>query len=101
MGMLRLVRYFERIEQAVNNLLSRTPHGPFGRWNDNPTELPCPPRPLNKLKASGTIKVNRSKCVTEKDFQEICSFVEQENASIGSLTIRETLDFAARLSLDR
>ncbi|KAK3174438.1 hypothetical protein OEA41_001684 [Lepraria neglecta] len=55
----------------------------------------------DKLEASDTIKVNGSKCVTEMKFQEISSFVEQGDALIGSLTVRETLDFAARLSLDR
>ncbi|KAI9737831.1 MAG: hypothetical protein M1834_009200 [Cirrosporium novae-zelandiae] len=34
-----------------------------------------------------------------KDFRLISSFVEQEDALIGSLTVRETLNFAARLAL--
>lgn len=29
------------------------------------------------------------------------SYVEQEDALIGSMTVRETLDFAAKLSLPR
>lgn len=49
---------------------------------------------------SGTITVNGTTVSTEK-FQSISSFVEQEDALIGSLTVRETLDFAARLSLPK
>ena len=33
--------------------------------------------------------------------QDVSSYVEQEDALIGSLTVRETMDFAARLSLPR
>ena len=33
--------------------------------------------------------------------QQISSYVEQEDALIGSLTVRETIGFAARLSLPR
>ncbi|KAL8858115.1 MAG: hypothetical protein Q9178_005292 [Gyalolechia marmorata] len=49
---------------------------------------------------SGAIYVNDS-ATTTSDIQSISSFVEQEDALIGSLTVRETLDFAARLSLPR
>jgi len=31
-------------------------------------------------------------------FQKLSSYVEQEDALIGSLTVRETMNFAARLS---
>ena len=55
----------------------------------------------DKLKVSGIIKVNGSKYVREKEFQEISSFAEQEDALIGSLTVRKILEFATRLSLDR
>ncbi|KAF1969337.1 ATP-binding cassette transporter-like protein [Bimuria novae-zelandiae CBS 107.79] len=34
-----------------------------------------------------------------KDFRKLSSFVEQEDALVGSLTVRETLGFAARLAL--
>ncbi|KAL8773366.1 MAG: hypothetical protein Q9209_001760 [Squamulea sp. 1 TL-2023] len=50
------------------------------------------------LHVSGALNVNGSSTSTS-DFQLISSFVEQEDALIGSLTVRETLDFAARLSL--
>lgn len=33
------------------------------------------------------------------DFREISAFVEQEDALIGSMTVRETVAFAAKLSL--
>ena len=36
-----------------------------------------------------------------KDFRKLASFVEQEDALVGSLTVRETLSFAARLALPR
>jgi ABC-type multidrug transport system ATPase subunit len=36
-----------------------------------------------------------------KLFRKLSSFVEQEDALVGSLTVRETLDFAARLALPR
>lgn len=34
-----------------------------------------------------------------EDFRKLSSFVEQEDALVGSLTVHETLDFAARLAL--
>lgn len=49
---------------------------------------------------SGTISVNGMTVSTDK-FQSISSYVEQEDALIGSLTVRETIDFAARLSLPK
>lgn len=39
--------------------------------------------------------------VSESTFRQLSTFVEQEDALIGSLTTRETLDFAARLSFPR
>jgi ABC-type multidrug transport system ATPase subunit len=36
-----------------------------------------------------------------KNFQKISSYVEQEDALVGSLTVKETLHFAAKLSLPR
>lgn len=36
-----------------------------------------------------------------KQFRKLSSFVEQEDALVGSLTVRETLYFAARLALPR
>ena len=36
-----------------------------------------------------------------KSFRRISAYVEQEDALVGSLTVRETLNFAARLSLPR
>lgn len=36
-----------------------------------------------------------------KDFHKLSSFVEQEDALVGSLTVKETLSFAARLALPR
>jgi len=50
-----------------------------------------------RAKCNGTTLVNGMNQSREK-FRRISSFVEQEDALIGSLTVRETLDFAARLS---
>ncbi|KAL8627460.1 hypothetical protein Q9189_006837 [Teloschistes chrysophthalmus] len=52
----------------------------------------------SKLAMRGTLSVNGSS-ISTKAFQAISSYVEQEESLIGSLTVRETLDFAARLSL--
>lgn len=49
---------------------------------------------------SGSVTVNGVEVSTDI-FQSISSYVEQEDALIGSLTVRETLDFAARLSLPK
>lgn len=35
------------------------------------------------------------------DFRKLSSFVEQDDALVGSLTVQETLNFAARLALPR
>jgi ABC-type multidrug transport system ATPase subunit len=36
-----------------------------------------------------------------RDFRRISSYVEQDDALVGSLTVRETMYFAAQLSLPR
>ena len=53
-----------------------------------------------RLEVNGELSVNGT-TISTADFQAISSYVEQEDALIGSLTVRETLDFAARLSLPR
>jgi ABC-type multidrug transport system ATPase subunit len=40
-------------------------------------------------------------CVSAPDYKKLTSFVEQEDTLVGCLTVRETLDFAARLALPR
>ncbi|KAI4213877.1 MAG: hypothetical protein LQ351_003572 [Letrouitia transgressa] len=52
------------------------------------------------LEVGGTVTVNGTR-VSSSTFRSLTSYVEQEDALIGSLTVRETLDFAARLSLPR
>ncbi|KAI5251074.1 putative ABC transporter [Aureobasidium subglaciale] len=49
---------------------------------------------------SGNVVVNGAH-VSAPVLKKLTSFVEQEDALVGSLTVRETLDFAARLSLAR
>lgn len=47
---------------------------------------------------TGTVLTNGTH-LPQSAFREISSYVEQEDALIGSLTVRETVDFSARLSL--
>lgn len=51
-------------------------------------------------KVLGDTYVNARK-IDAKTFGRITSYVEQEDALIGSLTVQETLKFAADLSLPR
>lgn len=51
-------------------------------------------------KVLGESYVNDSQ-VDSKNFQRLTSYVEQEDVLIGSLTVQETLKFAADLSLPR
>jgi len=53
-----------------------------------------------RTEVNGSITVNGS-AISTPVFQSISSYVEQEDALIGSLTVRETLNFAARLALPR
>jgi ABC-type multidrug transport system ATPase subunit len=48
-------------------------------------------------KVDGTTLVNGAG-LSREEFRRISSYVEQEDALIGSLTVRETVSFAARLS---
>jgi ABC-type multidrug transport system ATPase subunit len=57
-------------------------------------------RELPGAVAEGKIMVN-GKEVSLDTFQQISSYVEQEDVLIGSLTVEETLYFAAKLSLPR
>lgn len=54
-------------------------------------------RPTGAQNVDGTILVNGSK-PSRSAFREMSNFVEQEDALIGSLTVRETLNFASRLA---
>lgn len=54
----------------------------------------------SNLQVNGDLSVNESS-ISTNDFRSISSYVEQEDALIGSLTVRETIDFAGRLSLPR
>ena len=47
---------------------------------------------------TGNVSLN-STVATEAQIRDASIFVEQEDSFIGSLTVRETVDFAARLSL--
>jgi ABC-type multidrug transport system ATPase subunit len=47
--------------------------------------------------ATGFASVNGN-AISLNEFRKMSSYVEQEDALIGSLTVRETMNFAARLS---
>lgn len=55
---------------------------------------------FNKAKVSGSLLVDNYK-LSKAEFRAHASFVEQEDALIGSLTARETLDMAAHLAHPR
>ena len=48
-------------------------------------------------KVEGSTLVNGSS-ISTRAFRQISSYVEQEDALIGSLTVKETMHFAARLA---
>jgi len=54
-------------------------------------------RPTGARKVEGTVLVNGGK-PSRGAFREMSRFVEQDDALIGSLTVRETLHFASRLA---
>ncbi|KAG7051846.1 ABC transporter [Colletotrichum scovillei] len=54
-------------------------------------------RPTNASSVSGSVLVNGAK-PSRSQFRQMSCFVEQEDALIGSLTVRETLLFTSRLS---
>ncbi|KAK7417017.1 hypothetical protein QQZ08_011775 [Neonectria magnoliae] len=54
-------------------------------------------RPTNAGNAESEVLVNGSR-LSRSEFREISCFVEQEDALIGSLTVRETLEFSSRLA---
>lgn len=54
----------------------------------------------SRSKTEGDVLINGS-VVSRHVFQKLTSFVEQDDTLIGSLTVYETLDFAARLALPR
>ena len=47
---------------------------------------------------TGQVKVN-SRHIGRKELRKIAGYVEQDDALIGSLTVRETIDFSAKLAL--
>ena len=57
-------------------------------------------RATGAQKVESTVLVNGTK-PSRTTFREISCFVEQEDALIGSLTVRETLHFASRLASTR
>ena len=74
--------------------------GPSGSGKTTLLNVLAHRNPGAKLNVAGSVYVNGS-TISDTDLQSISSYVEQDDALIGSLTVRETLDFAARLSLPR
>ncbi|PHH79716.1 hypothetical protein CDD80_3959 [Ophiocordyceps camponoti-rufipedis] len=54
-------------------------------------------RPCQAAKTTSTVLVNGLQ-VSASEFRSLSTFVEQDDVLIGSLTVRETIDFSARLS---
>ncbi|PHH66048.1 hypothetical protein CDD81_573 [Ophiocordyceps australis] len=54
-------------------------------------------RPTRASSVEANVLIN-GQALSQGAFREISRFVEQEDALIGSLTVRETLDFSSRLS---
>jgi len=54
--------------------------------------------PTAKATVEADVTIN-GRPISASTFRRITSYVEQEDTLIGSLTVRETLDFAARLAL--
>ena len=54
----------------------------------------------SKARTEGDVLLNGKK-TTWATLRQISSYVEQEDALIGSITVRETLDFASRLASSR
>lgn len=57
-------------------------------------------RPTNASDVEAEVLVNGSR-LSRAAFREVSCFVEQEDALIGSLTVRETLEFSSRLASTR
>lgn len=57
-------------------------------------------RPTNASSVESEVFINGSS-LSLSQFREISCFVEQEDALIGSLTVRETLQFSSRLASTR
>lgn len=57
-------------------------------------------RPTNASSVESEVFINGSS-LSLNQFREISCFVEQEDALIGSLTVRETLEFSSRLASTR
>lgn len=74
--------------------------GPSGSGKTTLLNVLARRNPGTRLDVTGSVNVNGAS-ISDIDLQSISSYVEQEDALIGSLTVRETLDFAARLSLPR
>ena len=55
---------------------------------------------LLEASVKGTVHINGS-LANQKTFRRISAYVEQEDALLGSLTVHETLKFAARISLPK
>lgn len=52
------------------------------------------------VRTEGRVFVNGHSC-SDQTFRNLSSYVEQEDALIGSLTARETIDFCARLAANQ
>lgn len=54
-------------------------------------------RPVNASSVESNVLVN-GQHLSDSTFRDIACFVEQEDALVGSLTVKETLEFSSKLS---
>lgn len=57
-------------------------------------------RPTNASDVQANVLINGTE-VSQSAFRQITCFVEQDDALIGSLTVKETLEFSSRLASTR
>lgn len=72
--------------------------GPSGSGKTTLLNVLAGRSPTAKGKTSGNVFVNGT-TISTSVFQKLTSFVEQEDTLVGSLSVAETLDFAARLAM--
>jgi ABC-type multidrug transport system ATPase subunit len=74
--------------------------GPSGSGKTTLLNVLAHQNPPSGTTVQGSLYINGDKTSLDT-FRRISSYVEQEDTLVGSLTVRETLYFAAKLSLPR
>jgi ABC-type multidrug transport system ATPase subunit len=74
--------------------------GPSGSGKSTALNVLAQRVATSKAEVSGKAHVNGHE-ISKTTLMQLSSYVEQEDALIGSLTVRETIDFAAQLAMSR